>query len=180
VSDQPIRSDDLAELARALARGLAAGLPLSTACTRGADALPPASAAALRRSGKLLAHGSGPSEAFVWAEEIDGGRVLAGALAVHAELGGDLVATLSLAAEALAERERLRAEVEVATAQARFAARVVPIVPVAALALAAVLDPSALRPLAGTAAGGAILAIAATLNAAGALLLRRMARCLEP
>jgi Flp pilus assembly protein TadB len=179
LTSEPVRPSDLADLARALARGLGAGLPLPAACLRGADGLSPGAATALRRSGRLLAAGADPADAFGWTAGVAGGRVLLGAIAVHAELGGDLVATLSLAADALSERERLRGEVEVATAQARFAARVVPVIPLGALAMAAVLDPAALRPLAATTAGVALVGTAVILDLTGAALLRRMARSIE-
>jgi Flp pilus assembly protein TadB len=165
----------LADVARALARALAAGLPLAAACVRAADALPPAPADALRRSGRLLANGATPEEAFAWMGAVEGGQLLEGAIAIHTELGGDLVATLTMAARALAERERLRGEVEVATAPARFAARVVPVVPAGALLIAAALDPAAVRPLLTTRPGAAVLFVALALDLIGALVLRRMA-----
>jgi tight adherence protein B len=177
---EPFAAAQLPDAVRAVARALAAGLPLPVACERAADALPAAPATALRRSGRLLANGCPAGEAFAWTADVEGGHLLAGAIDLHAELGGDLVATLALMAGALADRERLRGEVEIATAQARFAARVVPLVPLVALAVTAALDPVAMRPLIATRLGLGILILAGTLDLAGTGILRRMARGLDP
>ncbi len=72
-----------------------------------------------------------------------GGGLIRGAIAVNAELGGDLVRALEALAEGLDDRERLRGEIAVATAQARFASRVVPAVPLLALGLLGALSPAA-------------------------------------
>jgi Flp pilus assembly protein TadB len=102
--------------------------------------------------------------------------VLVGTIELHQELGGDLVASLAAVAEGLADRERLRLEAEVATAQARLAARIVPLAPVVSLGFLGALAPSALAALFTTAPGLAILGVSAGLTCVALFLLRRIAR----
>ncbi|MFM9123830.1 MAG: hypothetical protein ACKOSO_01320, partial [Actinomycetota bacterium] len=107
--------------------------------------------------------------------ERPGGRAVGGAIERHADLGGDLVASLFAVAEGLADRERLRLEARAQTAQARIAARAIPLAPLASLALLGVLAPSALGALVTTAPGLAVLAVAGGLTLVALVLLRRIA-----
>ena len=76
----------------------------------------------------------------------------------------------------LADRERLRLEARAATAQARMAARIVPLAPVAALLMLLVLSPSAAGTLVASGAGLAILGVSAALTLLALVALRRIAR----
>ena len=102
-----------------------------------------------------------------------------GAVAINAELGGDLVRALDALADGLDDRERLRGEIAVATAQARFAARIVPAVPPLALVMLGALSPAAVAPLGTTLAGRALVGVSLFLDLAAVLLLRRIARGVE-
>ncbi len=102
--------------------------------------------------------------------------MLAGAIELHQELGGDLVTALLGLAEGLADRERLRLEARALTTQARFAARIVPLAPLGAFAMLAVLAPSSAGALLGEPVGLALLGIAASLTLLALVLLRRIAR----
>ena len=104
-----------------------------------------------------------------------------GAVAVNAELGGDLVRALEALADGLDDRERLRGEIAVATAQARFAARIVPAVPLLALGLLGALSarPRSCRSSTTIAGSGPGRRRAPLLDLAAVLLLRRIARGVE-
>jgi tight adherence protein B len=136
--------------------------------------------------------GSGAGEAFALAgrraaagEEI--GSALANALGERAHFaaaavslqlraGGDLPALLRSLALRLDERRGVNAEIRALTAQARLSARVVPLLPIVGLALAALLDAGAVRLLLTTAPGLAIVAVAAVLDLAGFVAIRAIAR----
>lgn len=166
---------ELPEIARVLARGSAAGLPLADALARGADALDGASAECMRRSAEELKAGHPTRASLRTLEEVAGGRLLVGAIELHHELGGDLVASLHGIAEGLADRERLQLEARAATAQARIAARIVPLAPLGSLAMLLVVAPASARALLGSAAGLAILGTAGALTLIALVLLRRIA-----
>ena len=82
-----------------------------------------------------------------------GGALVAGAVVLHEELGGDLARGLHALADGLADRARLEGELRAVTAQARLAARLVPLVPVAAAGMLAVASPASVEPLLGTLRG---------------------------
>lgn len=101
--------------------------------------------------------------------------MLAGAIELHQELGGDLVASLMGLAEGLADRERLRLEARAATAQARIAARIVPLAPVASLVMLLAIAPGAAHALLASAPGLLIIGAAGAMTALAVVLLRRIA-----
>lgn len=166
----------LPEVARALARGTAAGLPLVDALTRGAEAVDGPAGMAMRQCAGGLRAGHSTQVALLPLEGFAGGRMLVGAIELHHELGGDLVASLSGIAEGLADRERLRLEARAATAQARIAARIVPLGPLAALLMLLVIAPGSAQALLGSAAGLTVIAISGCLTAIAVVLLHRIAR----
>lgn len=166
---------DLPEISRALARGCAAGLPVPEAVARAQAAVDDASARLLADCAARLAAGDPTRVALAPLAERPGGMAVVGAIELHADLGGDLVASLFAVAEGLADRERLRLEARAQTAQARIAARAIPLAPLASLALLGVLAPSALGALVTTAPGLAVLAVAGGLTLVALVLLRRIA-----
>ncbi|MSO46621.1 MAG: hypothetical protein EXQ67_00830 [Thermoleophilia bacterium] len=166
----------LPEVARALARCCAAGLPIADAFERAADAVDEVVVDLLRTCAAGLRSGAATRSALAPLLAVPGGSVLVGTIELHQELGGDLVASLAAVAEGLADRERLRLEAEVATAQARLAARIVPLAPVVSLGFLTVLAPSALAALFTTGPGLVIIGVAAGLTGIALLLLRRIAR----
>ena len=151
----------LPEVARALARCCAAGLPIADAFERAADAVDEVIVDLLRTCAAGLR---------------SGGSVLVGTIELHQELGGDLVVSLAAVAEGLADRERLRLEAEVATAQARLAARIVPLAPVVSMGFLGVLAPAALGALFTTGPGLVLLGVAAGMTGLALVMLRRIAR----
>jgi len=169
----------LPEAARALSRAYAAGLPFPTACSRAADSLEEPAAALLRQAAIDAERGRAPADALAPLAAASGGALVRGAVAINAELGGDLVRALDALADGLDDRERLRGEIAVATAQARFAARIVPAVPPLALLMLGALSPAAVTPLVTTLAGQALVAVSLLLDLAAVLLLRRIAGGVE-
>lgn len=165
----------LPDVARALARGTAAGLPLVDAFRRGADALAEPGGGAMRQCAAELAAGHPIGMALRGLAVFPGGRMLVGVIELHHELGGDLVASLNVLAEGLADRERLQLEARAATAQARIAARVVPMAPAASLLMLVAIAPGAGRALLGSAPGLLLLGVAGAMTALAVLLLRRIA-----
>jgi tight adherence protein B len=106
----------------------------------------------------------------------DRARFAAAAVSLQLRAGGDLPALLRSLALRLDERRSVNAEIRALTAQARLSARVVPLLPVVGLALAALLDAGAVRLLLTTGPGLAIVAVAAALDLAGLLAIRAIAR----
>ena len=80
----------------------------------------------LREASRRARAGVPPAAALGALEAVEGGGLVVGAVALAADLGGDVVRALAALGDGLAERERLRTEVAVATAQAAFTARIVP------------------------------------------------------
>jgi tight adherence protein B len=167
------------EAARALSRAYAAGLPFPTACRRAADSLEEPTAAILRQAASDAERGRPAADALAPLAAASGGALVRGAVAINAELGGDLVRALDALADGLDDRERLRGEIAVATAQARFAARIVPAVPPLALLMLGALSPAAVTPLVTTIAGQALVGVSLVLDVAAVLLLRRIAGGVE-
>lgn len=166
----------LPSIARAIARATSAGLPLPDAVERAAEAVDPAVTPTLRDIAIDLRGGVLPEAAFAPLANLPGGRLLVGAIGLHGEVGGDLVRSLAAIADGLAERERLQAELAAATAQARVAARAVPLAPLASLLLLGVMAPEALVELVTTGVGLGILTVAGVAIVTAHLLVRRIAR----
>jgi tight adherence protein B len=103
-------------------------------------------------------------------------RFAAAAISLQLRAGGDLPALLRSLARRLDERSGVNAEIRAMTAQARLSARVVPLLPIAGLAVAALLDAGAVRLLLTTAPGLAIVAVSALLDLVGLLAIRAIAR----
>ena len=177
--DRALLAAQMPDAARAISRAYAAGLPFGTACRRAADAVEEPAAGILRRAAVEADRGRPAADALGPLAVAPGGALVRGAVAINAELGGDLVRALDALADGLDDRERLRGEIAVATAQARFAARVVPAVPPLALGMLGALSPAAVAPLATTLAGQVLVAASLVLDVAAVLLLRRIARGVE-
>ncbi len=170
-----VGGDCLPDVARALARCTAAGLPLVDAFGRGAEAVGGPGGQVMRRCADELRAGHPTGVALRGLEVFPGGRLLAGAIELHQELGGDLVASLMGLAEGLADRERLRLEARAATAQARIAARIVPLAPVASLVMLLAIAPGAARVLLASVPGLLIIGLAGVMTVLAVVLLRRIA-----
>jgi tight adherence protein B len=77
-------------------------------------------------------------------------------------------------ASALDDRAQVEAELRALTAQARFSAVVVPLLPIAALALLALAEPRGVTLLLTTPIGWLVVGFAAALDLSGAIVVRRL------
>jgi tight adherence protein B len=102
-------------------------------------------------------------------------RMLCTAVAVVRSSGGRLPEILDQLAVTVRERQRLQAQVQAQTAQAKLSGWVIGCLPPALLLAMQILDPELTAPLFNTSAGWAILAGAVGLEVAGIFLLKRMA-----
>jgi tight adherence protein B len=113
----------------------------------------------------LRAHAEGPA----W-------DTLVAAILLQREAGGDLAALLRDLAGELEVARRVEADARAATAQARFTAGTVAALPVLAAVLVELAAPGTLASIASNPISVALAAAAAVLQAAGMLLVRRLAR----
>jgi tight adherence protein B len=175
------RRDDIAaaDALPAVARRLAAEMGAGRTLVRGlraaaADAPPPLGVALAETAARLSAGGSAWS---VLARALPGNggcRLLAASLELQGRAGGDLPRLLRSLASALDDRAQVEAELRALTAQARFSAIVVPLLPFGALALLAVIEPRGVELLLTTPFGLMIVGVAALLDVTGALAIRRL------
>ncbi len=102
--------------------------------------------------------------------------LLVSAVLLQHRSGGNLAALLRDVAAALDDQERLEAEARAETAQARFTSTVVLVMPFCLLALYELLSPGTVGRVLGSGLGASLVGAAAVLQAAGALMVRRLAR----
>jgi tight adherence protein B len=98
------------------------------------------------------------------------------AIRLQRRSGGNLAALLRDVAAALEDQGRLEADARAETAQARFTSTVVLAMPFCLLALYELVSPGTVGRLAGSAIGAWLIGAAVAMQAAGALLVRRLAR----
>jgi tight adherence protein B len=103
-------------------------------------------------------------------------ELLAAGLALQRRVGGDLPRLCRELARTLDERCRVEADVRALTAQARFSAIAVPLLPPLGLLAMTVLDPVGVHRLVATPLGLMIVLSAAMLDVVGALLIRGVVR----
>jgi tight adherence protein B len=101
---------------------------------------------------------------------------LVAGILLQRDAGGDLAGLLRDLAEALEAAARAEREARGATAQARASARMVTGLPLAAAVLAELASPGFLAGLLATPATTALVALAAALQLAGLVAVRRLAR----
>src|SRR5262249_2387020 len=100
--------------------------------------------------------------------------MLAAALHLQRRIGGDLPRLCRELARALDDRHRVESEVRAITAQARFSAAFLPPLPPVGLLGLAVVEPAGVERLFGTPLGLLVVGLAALLNVAGAMAVRRL------
>jgi tight adherence protein B len=105
----------------------------------------------------------------------DGVQLLAAAVGLQRRLGGDLPRLCRDLGHTLEERARVEADVRSMTAQARWSAMVVPLLPPLGLLGMLAVDPVGVRLLLTTAPGLVLVAAALLLDATGAVIIRRLA-----
>jgi tight adherence protein B len=162
-------------LARRLAAEVGAGRTLVRALRAAASDVPAPLAAALAETSARLAAGGRAWESLAEAVPGNGGcRLLAASLELQGRAGGDLPRLLRSLATALDDRAQVEAELRALTAQARFSALVVPLLPLGALALLWLAEPRGVTLLLTTPIGLAVVGVAVLLDLAGALAVRRL------
>ena len=166
-------------IARAIADALGAGHAIPRALAEAGDGTAGAAGAELRAVADALALGEPLDAALARLCEHARSRsydVLAAAILLQRDAGGDLAALLRQLAAASEETLRLAGDARTATAQARFTGLVVALLPAGAGALAELASPGALTgllrvPLAAWLAGFALL-----LQLGALVAIRRLAR----
>lgn len=93
--------------------------------------------------------------------------------------GGDLAGLLRRFAEGAAERDRVAEDAKAATSQARFTGLLVVAMPTGGALFAELLQPGFLAKVLGSPASALLLALAALLQFAGFVAIRRFARVAE-
>ena len=170
-------TDQLPQVAQALAASLSAGLSLRQALTRVARDAPEPIAGELRlvvdelRLGARLETALECLAARVPARDL---RVMVTAIDVQRRTGGNLARALGALAERLDERGRLARELRGATAQARLTAWLVAALPVGAGAMAEVAAPGTLRGALGQPPGSWLCLVAVAMYGAGVMWVRRI------
>jgi tight adherence protein B len=169
----------LPDAATAIADSLGAGRSLRAAVPAAAAFLAGPAAAELARLGAELDLGAATADAVeAWRRRMRSHRVDAFAAALLSQrlAGGDLAALLRRFAAGAAERDRAAEDARSATAQARFTGLLVVAMPSGGALFAELIQPGFFATLVGSPASAAMLALAAALQLAGFVAIRRLAR----
>ena len=169
----------LPEFAASLGAAVSAGRSIPQAIRRAADDLAPPLAQEVRVLVSDLDFGLPLSTALDdFAARIDSPdvRLFATTIMLQQRTGGDLPRSLAGLSTRLDERDRLGAELRTATAQARMTAWLVGSLPFAGGMLVEFARPGSLGETLGTPIGLAVVGVAALLQLAGLLLVRRLLR----
>jgi tight adherence protein B len=172
----------LPDIALAVADSLAAGRSLRASLPAASSSLDGPAAVELRRLGAELGLGAATAAAVVaWRQRMRSPKVdaLAAALLSQQLAGGDLAGLLRRFAEGAAERDRVAEDAKAATSQARFTGLLVVAMPTGGALFAELLQPGFLAKVLGSPASALLLALAALLQLAGFVAIRRFARVAE-
>jgi tight adherence protein B len=167
------------EVARALADALAAGHSVRGAVAAAAAGVPGPAGRELRRAARSLAFGD-PTEAVLERLRVRAGSaawdtMVAGIL-LQRDAGGDLASLLRELAGSLDAAARAEHDGHAATAQARFTARLVLLLPAGAAVLAELASPGLLAARLSQPLPGALMLVAATLQLTAMVAIRRLTR----
>jgi tight adherence protein B len=171
--------EGLPELALAIADALAGGASLRSALGEAAAGVAGAAGHELRRTAAELAAGAGTDdalEAMRLRAPSPGMDVLVAACVLQRRAGGDLARLLRESVRALEDQARLEAEVRAATAQARFTALLVVLLPLGGGLLAELASPGWFAGLWRSFLTAWLVGIALVLQALAAVLMRRLGR----
>jgi tight adherence protein B len=172
----------LPELALAVADSLAAGRSLRASLPAAAASLDGPPATELARLGAELDLGAPTAEAIAaWRRRMRSPRVDAFAAALLSQrlAGGDLAGLLRRFAAGAAERDRAAEDARSATAQARFTGLLVVAMPSGGAVFAELIEPGFFATLLRSPAAAVMLALAAALQVAGFVAIRRLSRVEE-
>ncbi len=172
----------LPEVATAIADSLSAGRSLRASLPAAAASLDGPPAAELTRLGAELDLGAATAGAIgAWRRRMRSHRVDAFAAALLSQrlAGGDLAGLLRRFAAGAAERDRVAEDARSATAQARFTGLLVVAMPSGGALFAELIQPGFLTKLLGTPTAAVLLALAAALQVAGFVAIKRLSRVVE-
>jgi tight adherence protein B len=165
--------------ARALADAVGAGHSIRGAVGAAADGTPGPAGNELRAAAREIAFGDRTDDVLERlrrrAADPAWDAIVAGIL-LQREAGGDLAGLLREQAAALEAAERIERDARAATAQARFTARLVLLLPVGAAALAELASPGLVAGLLAHPLSAWLVAMAAVLQATAILAIARLAR----
>jgi tight adherence protein B len=172
----------LPEVAAAIADSLAAGRSLRSSLPAAASSVDGPAAVELARLGAELELGAPTAEAIGgWRLRMRSARVdaFAAALLSQRRAGGDLAGLLRRFADGATERDRAADDAKSATAQARFTGLLVVAMPSGGALFAELIQPGFLTKVLGAPASALLLALAAALQVAGFVAIRRFSRVVE-
>ncbi len=172
----------LPEVAVAVADSLMAGRSLRASLPAAATSVDGPPAAELARLGAELDLGAPTAEAVeAWRRRMRSSRVDAFAAALLSQrlAGGDLAGLLRRFAEGAAERDRVAEDARSATSQARFTGLLVVAMPTGGALFAELIQPGFIAKVLGAPASAALLVLAAALQLAGFVAIRRLSRVVE-
>ena len=167
------------EMAVAIADALSGGCSLRSAVAEAATGIGGAAGHDLRRTAAELAAGAptdGALEAMRRRARSPGMDTLVAACLLQRRAGGDLARLLRDSARALEDQARLGDEVRAATAQARFTALIVVLLPLGGALLAELAGPGWFAGLWSSFLTAWLVGIALALQVVAAVLMNRMAR----
>lgn len=166
-------------VARALADALTGGQAIRSALGQAARSVPGGAGAELQAAASALALGE-PTETVLERLREQAGHpawdAIAAAILLQREAGGDLATLLRDLAAALEEQVRAEADARGLTAQARFTALLVGLLPLGAASITELGRPGYVASLLGRPLPGMLLATAAVLQVTAWLAIRRAAR----
>ncbi len=169
----------LPDVALAVADSLSAGRSLRASLPAAAASLDGPPAVELARLGAELDLGAATGDAVAaWRRRMRSPRVDAFAAALLSQrlAGGDLAGLLRRFAEGAAERDRAAEDARAATSQARFTGLLVVAMPSGGALFAELLQPGFLAKVLGGPASATLLALAAALQLAGFVAIRRLSQ----
>jgi tight adherence protein B len=172
----------LPEVAGAVADSLAAGRSLRASLPAAAISLDGPPAVELARLGAELELGAPtPAAVEAWRRRMRSARVDAFAAALLSQrlAGGDLAGLLRRFAEGAAERDRVAEDARSATAQARFTGLLVVAMPSGGALFAELVQPGFFAKVLGAPGAAILIALAASLQLAGFVAIRRLSRVIE-
>jgi tight adherence protein B len=172
----------LPDVALAIADSLSAGGSLRASLPAAATSLDGPAAVELARLGAELDLGAPTAEAVAeWRRRMRSTRVDAFSSAMLSQrvAGGDLAGLLRRFAAGAAERDRVAEDAKSATSQARFTGLLVVAMPSGGALFAELLQPGFLAKVLSGPASAILLALAAALQLAGFVAIRRLSRIVE-
>jgi tight adherence protein B len=168
--------------ALAIADSLTAGRSLRASVPAASSSLAGACAVELNRLGAELDLGASIADAIeAWRRRMSSARVDAFAAALLSQrlAGGDLAGLLRRFADGAAERDRAAEDAKAATSQARFTGLLVVAMPTGGALFAELIEPGFLAKVLAAPVAAIMVVLAAALQLAGFVAIRRLSRVLE-